>query len=180
VLHFKLEFSYGQVRGDDLPLTIAGYGNLKNNDQIHDYAKEVAPNISVIGEHKSKTTEGAEDTKVTEQAKEMLKDAETLAFFGFGFDENNLEMLGLNNMQFRLDPSVDHRYNKNPMGWLESPGHLSLANSKRPTILYTNYGDRGKVNHAINRLFKLDQYKLTLRKSTGSVAKALADDFDLL
>ncbi len=166
---------YGQIRGGDSPLAIAGYGNLKNNEQIYDNAKEVAPHISVIGENKSR------DEKIKEKAKAMLKDAETLAFFGFGFDEENLKVLGLNNMQFRLDPSVDHRYNKNPMGWLESLEHLSLANSKRPTILYTNYEDRGKVNYTINRLFKLDELpKTTLRKSTGSVAKALADDFDLL
>ncbi|MFN5173815.1 MAG: hypothetical protein ACK5WY_04060 [Holosporaceae bacterium] len=129
------------------------------------------------------------DEKVTAKATEILKDAETLAFFDFGFDEENLKVLGLNNMSFSsaLDPDP---YSKNPMGWIQgslwptygAAERLQLNNQgSAATIVYTNYGDRGKVNNAINRLFKLDELpKTTLRKSTGSVAKALADDFDLL
>jgi hypothetical protein len=178
---------YGQVRRDDLPLAIAGYGNLKNNNQIYNYAKEVAPRIRVIGEDKSR------DEEIKEKAKKMLRDAETLAFFGFGFDENNLEMLGLNNMSFSSAPDPDP-YSKNPMGWIQGSlwhthgavDRLQLNNKRStPTILYTNYDPdkvgRGKVTNTINRLFKLDEFpKTILRKSTGSVAKALADDFDLL
>jgi hypothetical protein len=158
---------YGQIRGGDSPLKIADYG-----DSSSDYkrswqsAPESAPHISVIGEHKSKTTE---DTTVTAKAEEMLKDAETLAFFGFGFDEKNLEMLGLND--------------NNPLGWKWDLGMPQLPNQAHPLIFYTNYGDRGKVDRAISRLFPIfsaDKAKLIFRKSTGSVAKALADDFDLL
>jgi hypothetical protein len=64
-------------------------------------------------------------------------------------------------MQFRLNPSVDHRYNKNPMGWLESFGILSFSKFKAPRYsLHQLTDDRGKVTNAINRMFQLDQYKL--------------------
>jgi hypothetical protein len=169
---------YGQVRGDDLPLTIAGYGNLKNNDQIHDYAKEVAPRIRVIGEDKSR------DEEIKEKAKKMLRDAETLAFFGFGFDENNLKALG-----FARD------FAGHPMNWDYAPIYsqekpptfngpkMNNPSRTNPTILYTNYDDRRKVHAAIEKLFGLHHNlgkQTTVLKSTGSVAKALADDFDLL
>jgi hypothetical protein len=174
---------YGQIRGGYSPLKIADYGD-SSSEYTNSWrsAPESAPHISVIGEHKSR------DEDITKQTKEMLKDAETLAFFGFGFDKENLKVLGLNNMSFSsaLDPDPC----KNPMGWIQGsqwPTHgaaerLQLNNQgSAATILYTNYEDRGKVNHAINRLFKLDELpKTTLRKSTGSVAKALANDFDLL
>ncbi|MBU3655300.1 MAG: hypothetical protein FGM23_02940, partial [Alphaproteobacteria bacterium] len=70
--------------------------------------KIAAPHISVIGENKSR------DEKVTARAKEMLKDAETLAFFGFGFDENNLNVLGFED------------FNKNPMNWDSNIGKIVL------------------------------------------------------
>ena len=179
---------YGQIRGGYSPLKIADYGD-SSSEYTNSWrsAPESAPHISVIGEHKSR------DEDITKQTKEMLKDAETLAFFGFGFDKENLKVLGLNNMSFSSAL-------ENPMGWIQgsllddqqlnSQGVVQWRTAKRlqlnnqdsaPTILYTNYEDRGKVNYTINRLFKLDELpKTTLRKSTGSVAKALANDFDLL
>jgi hypothetical protein len=171
--------------------------NIINSDQWADAKKEIteldkalkiaAPHIRGVGEDKSR------DEEIKEKAKKMLRDAETLAFFGFGFDENNLEMLGLNNMSFSSAPDPDP-YSKNPMGWIQGSlwhthgavDRLQLNNKRStPTILYTNYDPdkvgRGKVTNTINRLFKLDEFpKTILRKSTGSVAKALADDFDLL
>lgn len=152
--------------------------NIINSDQWADAKKEIteldkalkiaAPHIRGVGEDKSR------DKKVTAKAEEMLKDAETLAFFGFGFDENNLEMLGF-------------KANAQPMDWNYRYNAPRLKTNQEkdihPKILYTNYGDRGKVTNAIHRMFQIEKYPLTiLHKSPGnaSVAKALADDFDLL
>jgi hypothetical protein len=183
---------YGQIRGGTSPLEIEKYGQWIAENKKSEFTKRsqiegAAEHISVIGEDKSR------DKEIKEKAKKMLRDAETLAFFGFGFDENNLEMLGLNNMSFSSAPDPDP-YSKNPMGWIQGSlwhthgavDRLQLNNKRStPTILYTNYDPdkvgRGKVTNTINRLFKLDEFpKTILRKSTGSVAKALADDFDLL
>ena len=172
---------YGQIRGGTSPLEIEKYGQWIAENKKSEFTKRsqiegAAEHISVIGEDKSR------DKKVTAKATEMLKDAETLAFFGFGFDEENLKVLGLKDIGYPSYGSPEP-YSNNPMGWrgsLGSPSLLPSTKEDKATLLYTNYEDRGKVTNAINRLFKLDQYKLTLRKSTGSVAKALADDFDLL
>lgn len=123
----------------ELPINV----HLKNADLFKD-------RIHAIGENKQKDLVESEHIM---QAKGAILKAENLFILGFGFDPNNIELLGLK----------------------------QAASSKR--VFCTNYGGHGKIDQAINGLLEFDSKTLLpsqLTISTKGVYEALQKDFSLV
>ena len=165
--NIKIIYLYGSLYGEhskDIQ-----YGKIKDTN-IYELFKEggilknIASNIFVIGEERKGATGEIVDTPEAKgkEAAEKLMNAKKIYLLGFGFLEENCELIGF------CEKWVAAKWNKPNNG----SGNISVD------ACYTNFGDSKKIEKRFDKIF-CDGNKENRHSSIKGVYDALEKDFDL-
>ncbi len=150
--------SYVVLRGEQQPTL----GEIECGKQL---ISKAAKRIKVIDERNEKIEENLQPFK-----QYIAEEAQRIMFLGFGFDEQNMDLL----FNYKI---IENIHSRNEEQYRECVATNEKEYFEKFEICYTNYEDSEKLNRRIENYCRKTYFAHF--KSIKGVNKALTEDFDL-